>query len=76
MICPVYGDFYSFPWKRGPHDSILEYTEACVTFDKLRETIFGHLRDFDFVGKSLAIFQSEDESKNVEVKCSVLRFFI
>jgi len=22
MACPVYGDFYSFPWKRGPHDSI------------------------------------------------------
>ena len=28
LICPVYGDFYSFPWKRGPHDNILEYTEA------------------------------------------------
>ena len=28
LICPVYGDFYSFPWKRGPHDSILEYIEA------------------------------------------------
>jgi len=22
IICPVYGDFYSFPWKRGPHDVI------------------------------------------------------
>lgn len=28
LMCPVYGDFYSFPWKRGPHDNILEYTEA------------------------------------------------
>lgn len=28
MVCPVYGDFYSFPWKRGPHDSIQEYIEA------------------------------------------------
>lgn len=28
LMCPVYGDFFSFPWKRGPHDSILEYLEA------------------------------------------------
>ena len=28
ICCPVYGDFYSFPWKRGPHDNILDYTEA------------------------------------------------
>jgi hypothetical protein len=36
MVCPVYGDFYSFPWKRGPHDSILEYNEASATFEGLR----------------------------------------
>ena len=76
MVCPVYGDFYSFPWKRGPHDSILEYSEAAGTFDQLRECIFLYLRDFDFVGKSLAIFQSEDEGKQVEVKMSSLRFMI
>jgi len=28
LICPVYGEFYSFPWKRGPHDNILEFVEA------------------------------------------------
>ena len=63
MVCPVYGDFYSFPWKRGPHDSILEYTEASTIFEQIREAIFLYLRDFDFVGKALTIFQSEDESK-------------
>jgi hypothetical protein len=73
-MCPVYGDFYSFPWKRGPHDNILEYTEACVTFETVREKIYLHIKDFDFVGKALAIFVVEDETKNVEVKCSVLRF--
>jgi hypothetical protein len=40
LICPVYGDFYSFPWKRGPHDNILEYIEALQTFESLRELIF------------------------------------
>jgi hypothetical protein len=75
IICPVYGDFYSFPWKRGPHDSILEYIEAQKIFESLRLTIFNNLKDFDFVAKSLAIFVKEDENKSVEVKCSILRLF-
>ena len=79
LMCPVYGDFYSFPWKRGPHDNILEYTEAQTTFEEAREQIFNEIRDFDFVGRALAIFSSEDqkahEAKHLEVKCSVLRFF-
>jgi len=75
LICPVYGDFYSFPWKRGPHDNILEYTEAEKIFDNMRDKIFTQIKDFDFVGKALAIFMIEDESKFVEVKCSVLRMF-
>jgi len=40
LICPVYGDFYSFPWKRGPHDNIQDYIEALITFENLREQIF------------------------------------
>jgi hypothetical protein len=76
LSCPVYGDFYSFPWKRGPHDNILEYTEASLVYEKLRLSIFTCIKDFDFVGKAIAIFLKEDESKHVEVKCSILRFFI
>ena len=76
LICPVYGDFYSFPWKRGPHDSILDYTEAASIFDHLRECIFYGVRESDFIGKTLAIFQSEDESKHFEVKMAALRFLI
>ena len=75
LICPVYGDFYSFPWKRGPHDNILDYTEAQSIFENTRDKIFMQIKDFDFVGKALAIFNIEDETKSVEVKCSVLRMF-
>ena len=56
LVCPVHGDFYSFPWKRGPHDSILEYTEASVIFEGVREMVFAHLKEFDFVTKLLSIF--------------------
>jgi hypothetical protein len=41
----------------------------------MRDKIFMQIKDFDFVGKALAIFMLEDESKSVEVKCSVLRMF-
>ena len=76
LVSPVYGDFYSFPWKRGPHDNILEYTEASNTFESVRESIFNQLKEFDFVGKTIAVFQKEDETKYVEVKCCVLRLYI
>ena len=56
LICPVYGDFYSFPWKRGPHDNILEYIEASTTFESLRELIFNQLKEFDFLGKFIVIY--------------------
>ena len=76
LVSPVYGDFYSFPWKRGPHDNILEYTEASATFESVRESIFNQLKEFDFVGKTIAVFQKEDEAKHAEVKCCVLRLYI
>jgi len=76
MVCPVYGDFYSFPWKRGPHDSILEYNEASSTFEALRQLIYNELKNSDFVGRCLMVFNKEDESKHVEVRCSVLRIMV
>ena len=76
IVCPVYGDFYSFPWKRGPHDNILEYTEAATLFEALREQVFHNLKEFDFVSKALAVYLKEDEQKHLEVKCATLRFFI
>lgn len=76
IVCPVYGDFYSFPWKRGPHDNILEYTEAATLFEAIREQVYNQLREFDFVSKALAVYQKEDEAKHLEVKCSTLRLFL
>ncbi len=36
IINPVYGETYSFPWKRGPHDNLNEYLEALPSFDNVR----------------------------------------
>ena len=49
IICPVYGDFYSFPWKRGPHDNILEYIEASKFFENLRNLIFSEIKGNEFI---------------------------
>ena len=76
MICPVYGDFYSFPWKRGPHDNVQDYLEASTHFEKLRFSVFNELKSTDFISKLIMVFTKEDELKNVEVKCSVIRMMI
>jgi len=36
IINPIYGDTYSFPWKRGPHDNLNEYLEALPSFEQVR----------------------------------------
>ena len=36
MINPIYGETYSFPWKRGPHDNLNEYLEVLPTFELTR----------------------------------------
>jgi len=40
IISPIYGDSYSFPWARGPHDTIQEYFEAYPIFEQVRSTAF------------------------------------
>lgn len=78
LLCPVYGDFYSFPWKRGPHDSILEYIEASKSFQAVRLQIFTELKGHDLIKKSLAIYNKENDiyDQNLEVRCSALRLLI
>ena len=63
LINPYYGDTYSFPWKRGPHDNFNEYLEVLPVFDSvLRQTIYQSLCDFDFLSKFTLIFNAEDET--------------
>ena len=76
LMCPVYGDFYSFPWKRGPHDNILDYVEAVPIYDMVRESIFRAAiadPELEFLQRCITLYNKEDESKHVEVKASILR---
>lgn len=75
LLCPVYGDFFSFPWKRGPHDSILEYIEASKQFEVVRKQIFTELKNYELIKKTLLIFSKEEEP-HLEVRCSALRMLI
>jgi hypothetical protein len=50
LMNPFFGDTYSYPWKRGPHDNLPEYFEALPTFDNvLRPSIYSSLTEFDFL---------------------------
>ncbi|CDW83098.1 protein kinase domain containing protein [Stylonychia lemnae] len=73
IINPIYGDTYSFPWKRGPHDNLNEYLEALPSFDQVRQVAFQHLAEFDFLQKLVMVFNSEDENQHVVTKVAVLR---
>jgi len=77
LINPYYGDTYSYPWKRGPHDNFNEYLEVLPIFDSvLRQTIYQSLCDFDFLQKFTLIFNAEDESQQAVTRVAILRILI
>jgi hypothetical protein len=62
LLNPIYGETYSFPWKRGPHDNLKEYLETVPIFDSVRNAAFQTLLEFDFISKLASVFHSEDET--------------
>lgn len=63
IMCPMYGDTFTFPWKRGPLDTIAEYFEAANQFELTRHHINDCLFGIDWIGDMITIFNSENESK-------------
>jgi fused len=73
LVNPVYGDIFSFPWNRGPHDGINEYLEAVSLFEDARKILSNAILDFDLLKCLLTAFHSEDESHHIETKIAVIR---
>jgi hypothetical protein len=36
LINPAFGETYSFPWKRGPHDQIIEFKDLMPLVETIR----------------------------------------
>lgn len=70
LINPAFGDTYSFPWKRGPHDQIIEYQDLVPLVDLIRARIYKKMMSSDFVTQLITVFQSDD---NVMTKVAALR---
>jgi hypothetical protein len=51
----------SFPWKRGPHDQLIEYNDAIVIYDNLRLETFKLLSQTQYIDILLNIFHNENE---------------
>jgi hypothetical protein len=76
MIAPIYGDTFSFPWKRNPHESINEYIEVVPILESMKLCVFKCLGAFDWVSKLTTIFNSEDVNTHIVTKVAVLRIFV
>lgn len=73
IINPAFGDSFSFPWLRGPHDQMSEYNDHVPTLENLRTDCYKHLYNFDFCKAMANIFASEDESEHLMTKVAVFR---
>jgi hypothetical protein len=77
LISPPYGDTYSFPWKRGPHDNLGEYLETFTRYTEIRKIVFQSFKEFDFLKVLTAVYNSEEDGKGVVVsKVACLRVII
>ena len=73
LINPAFGSSFSFPWKRGPHDQLIEHGDAVKTFENIRMTAYKNLSEFDFGQCLVAIYDSEIEEDHTMTKMAVLR---
>lgn len=72
LINPAFGETYSFPWKRGPHDQIIEYQDLVPLVEQIRARVYKKLITEDFLASMIAVYNFDDQSK-LATKVSVLR---
>ncbi|EGR33161.1 protein kinase domain protein [Ichthyophthirius multifiliis] len=77
LVHPIYGDIFSFPWKRGQSGAVQEFCECLPVFECLKQQIFTNLIEIDFLPIITRQFntQSEDESSKL-TKISILRLVL
>jgi hypothetical protein len=63
---------YSFPWKRGPHDQIIEYNDLVPLVETIRAKTFKKLASGDFLSSLKSIFNAEQDPE-VMTRTAVLR---
>ena len=73
LLNPAFGNSFSFPWKRGPHDQINEYLDAAPTLEQLRITVYHRFTEFDFLNSLMTIYHSENEKEHLMSKVAVMR---
>ena len=73
LINPAFGDSYSFPWLRGPHDQIIEYNDHVPAFETIRLETYKNLHAFDFCKALINIYTSEEETEQMMTKVAVFR---
>ena len=68
-VHPFYGEVYSFPWLRGPHNAVLEYNENISSFEVLRETVYNCLNEFDWTNKLTTAYKEFFDSDSIACIC-------
>lgn len=73
---PINGDMFTFPWKRGPNETINEFSESLTLFECLKQAITNSLCEFDWISALEKVYKAEDDSNNNLTKISVLRVLL
>ena len=72
-IHPFFGEVYTMPWKRGPHQAISEYNECQPIFDSIRTISLSTLDKFNWIEVITEVYKN---CNNLITQISILRMIL
>ena len=73
FVHPIYGDLFTFPWRRNANDNIAEFNESWPLFESIRQNVIMTLDAFDWPTALSKVYEVEEDSSQGLTKVSVLR---
>ncbi|KAL4452973.1 hypothetical protein ABPG73_012917 [Tetrahymena malaccensis] len=72
LVHPVYGDIFTFPWKRGLSGAVSEFCECLSIFECLKTQVYTYLQEVDWLSLFVRLYNSEEDNSKL-TKISILR---
>ena len=73
FVHPIYGDLFTFPWRRNANENIAEFNECWPLFESIRQNVILALDSFDWSTALLKVYKVDEDSSQGLTKVSVLR---
>jgi fused len=75
LIHPIFGDIFTFPWKRNQSEIVFEFSENLPYFENIKQLVVNALLEIDWLGIFIKLYNSEEEATSL-TKISIMRVIL